>query len=145
MGDKLNISFNKYLKIIQIDTFTSKIRKKLLNNMKKRLSKIKIINIKYIKNLSANLYLLIISILIIPTNLFSLTTIIKYKGIKSQRLMTCGTSDVCSRLPSYYYSKKLKEQTEHINNQLVYSAEIQWTNKLVLLIVCLVNVLILYQ
>ena len=101
-----------------------------MNNMKMPLSKIKIITIKYIKNIFGIFHLLIISILIIPTNLYSLTIVIKYKGNKDQKLTTCGTSDGCSTLPSYYYTKNLKEQTEYINNQLVYIAEIQWNNNL---------------
>ena len=117
--NKLNISFIKYSKRYNF----LRVQKNNINNMKKCLS---------IINISEIFLFLIISILIIPTNLYSLTIVIKYKGNKNQRLITCGTSVVCSTFPSYdsYYIINLKNQTEYINNQLIYTAEIQWTNKL---------------
>ena len=85
-----------------------------------------------IRNNSMIFYLIIISILIMPIKLLSLTTVIKYKGDKSQSLTNCGSSDACSPPPSYdsYYTKNIKEETEYINNQLVYIAELQWKNSI---------------
>ena len=63
--------------------------------------------------------------------MLSLKSIIKYKGDKDQRLITCGTSDACSTLSSFdgKYAVTPSSQIEYINNQIVYIAEIQWNNK----------------
>ena len=95
--------------------------------MKKHLLK-KIVNMRYNKKVFKFFHFLIIHILTIHINICSLTTIIKYKGIKNQQLTNCGNNDSCNPAPSYnsYYNIKLKDQTEYINNQLVNIAEIQW-------------------
>ena len=97
--------------------------------MKKNLLK-KIVNMRYNKKVFKYFQFLIIQILIIHINLYSLTTIIKYKGIKNQQLTNCGNNDGCNPAPSYNsrYNKNLKDQTEYINNQLVNIAEIRWNN-----------------
>ena len=84
------------------------------------------------QNQNNNCMLIILFISLIPINLLSLITIIKYKGDKNQRLTNCAISDGCTSLPSYesQYSKNIKEETEYINNELVYTAELQWSIKL---------------
>ena len=87
---------------------------------------------RYNKKIFKYFQFLIIQILIIHINIYSLTTIIKYKGIKIQQLTNCGNNDGCNPAPSYNsrYNKNLKDQTEYINNQLVNIAEIRWNNRL---------------
>ena len=84
---------------------------------------------RLIKLSSKIFFLVMISIIIMPVNSSSYKTVIIYKGNKYQRLTNCDTSDPCSPLPSYerHYSKNIKEETEYINNQLVYTAELQWS------------------
>ena len=64
--------------------------------------------------------------------MLSLTSIIKYKGDKNQRLIICSTSDTCTTLSSfdYKYTIDRKQQTEYINNQLVHVALIHWNDRL---------------
>ena len=87
---------------------------------------------RLIKLSSKIFFLVMISIIIMPVNSSSYKTVIKYKGNKYQKLTNCDTSDPCSPLPSYerHYSKNIKEETEYINNQLVYTAELQWSTRL---------------
>ena len=66
--------------------------------------------------------------LIMPVNFYSLKTVIKYKGNRNQRLTNCGgISDPSLPIYESYYNKNIKEETEYINNQLVYTAELQWS------------------
>ena len=84
------------------------------------------------QNQYKNYMLIFLFISLIPINLLSLITIIKYKGDKNQRLTNCAISDGCASLQSYesQYIKKIKEETEYINNELVYTAELQWSTRL---------------
>ena len=96
--------------------------------MKNLLTKKRLLDIRLIKTAPKISYLVIILILITPFNLASLTTIIKYKGSRDQKLTNCASDEACDEPPLYenYYTKNIRAQTEYINNQLVYTAELQW-------------------
>ena len=100
--------------------------------MKNLLTKKRLLDIRLIKTASKISYLVIILILITPFNLASLTTIIKYKGSRDQKLTNCASDEACDEPPLYenYYTKNIRAQTEYINNQLVYTAELQWRTKM---------------